>query len=200
MNLTGQVAPRTPFAIIGCDNKVKVCADHYTFCNVRNHWLAFQKSLSRDMERYPGATPIIGPIAELLYMAIKGYRMHGSPHDANPQVALAARQTILNGCQLGHADALLAQKALVQWGPTIKPWWHTTKLDNDGRILWDAPEYDLEIPLPELPPGWHTDTFYTTLYLDKLEVVTDDEHLEQRRHPTHLAIAAPNHAAKRSGR
>ena len=167
-NAMGQVAPRTPYAIIGDDDEVITCADYYTFCNdVHQHQRAFLRHLERALERTPG-TPIIGPVAELLYIALKGYKPHGSPDDCNLETALRARQAILSGCQLGHPDALLAQKALVKWGPVVRPWWQTTKLDKSGRVLWDAPEYDLEIPLPELPPEWKTDTFYTTLDLGEL--------------------------------
>jgi len=172
MMLTGQVAPRTPYAIIGDEGEVVACCDYYTFhSDPAKHRRAFQKSLERELARAPG-TPIVGPTAELLYMALKGYRMHGSPDDADPQVALFARRAILSGCRLGHADALLAQQALVRWGAVIRPWWHTTKLDN-GRVVWDAPEYDLEIALPDLPSDWTAETFYTTLHLDTLGVLSD---------------------------
>jgi len=167
MRLIGEVAPRTPYAIIADDGEVVTCADYYTFCDVGKHWQAFRRNLERDLARSPG-TPIIGPVAELLFMALKGYRMHGSPDDADVQVALAARRAILGGCQQGHADALLAQKALAQWGAVIRPWWQTTKLDESGRVIWDAPEYDLEIPLPKLPPEWEAETFYTTLNIGEL--------------------------------
>ena len=175
MFLTGQVAPRTPYAIISDDGEVATCCDYYTFCGtLTKHWQAFYHNLERELQRTPG-TPIIGPVAELLHVALKGYSMSQSPSDCNLETALRARQAILNGCQLGHADALLAQKALVKWGPVIKPWWHTTKLDENHHILWDAPEYHREIPLPELPPEWTAEAFYTTLDLGELRAQEESD-------------------------
>ena len=198
MFLKGHVAPRTPYAIIANDGEVAECADYYTFHgDPGEHRKAFQRNLKHTLKRCPG-TPVIGPVAELLYMALKGYKMHGSPDDADPQVALSARRAILNGCQLGHADALLAQQALVRWGPVVKPWWHTTKLDENYRVQWDAPEYHIEIPLPDLPPEWEAEEFYTTLSLDGLEDADGLEHMGERGHRECLAVAAPNHAAIRS--
>jgi len=174
MFLTGQVAPRTPYAIIADNDEIVTCCDYYTFCDIPQHQRAFQRHLERELESTPG-TPIIGPVAELLYIALKGYKPHGSPDDCNLEMAIWARRAILSGCQLGHADALLAQKALVRWGPVVRPWWGTTKLDEEGHVLWDAPEYHMEIPLPELPPEWTAEAFYTTLDLGELRAQEEDD-------------------------
>ena len=170
MNLRGTITPRTPYAIINEAGEVIQCVNYYTFCeDINQHYVAFQRTIERELELHPGHV-IIGPVAELLYMALKGYPMGGSPGDCSLEVALSARRAILSGCQEAHSDALLAQRALVKWGPVVRPWWHTTKLDDEGRVLWDAPEYDLELALPDLPPEWEAETFYTMLWVGELRV------------------------------
>ena len=90
---------------------------------------------------------IVGPAAELLFLAVTGRLASERVTAANPLRSLQARSILAFGVdrEPGCAEAYAA---VADWGDHIKPWYGAVALDARGRLLLDLPEYDECVDLP----------------------------------------------------
>lgn len=89
---------------------------------------------------------LVGPAAELLYIAIAGRLLEAGPEDAMPGRAAIARAIL--AANLDRPGFSEAYAAVAHWGDFIMPWYGTLALDDCGRLLLDLEEYGDRIDIP----------------------------------------------------
>ena len=112
---------------------------------------AHQERIRRDLavtaQRLGNVTAfLVGEVADYLYTALAGRGFEERPEDADAGRALTARAAITDLAAEGADGYAEAQAAVEAFGPFIKPWLATTKLDEEGHIITDDPCYQ-RIPL-----------------------------------------------------
>jgi hypothetical protein len=121
---------------------------------------------------------IWGPLAELATIALTGLQEiieRDGSHSSSPRLATiqnaAAARALLNmlaeeGDQAGGLD--LVVQAAHLWGHKVKPWWCRMTTDENGRLLWEAPEYSLEWEISPVTVGSvsHADAMALAMRLD----------------------------------
>jgi hypothetical protein len=78
--------------------------------------------------------------AQWLYAAIAGHFFYQHPSISTSFIANAARAHTLQNAKKNNAW-LLAQQVVMQWGSFFRPWFGVWRIDKNGEIIENLPEY-----------------------------------------------------------